>query len=74
MEKLTQIKPKNLGKIKEKEKVHDTMSELYHKRFENYYVEYDELADAKKDKVNQKFKPVNLEFKDYDYHGWFIEE
>ena len=37
------MKPKKLGKIKEKENVYNKVSELYNKRFENYYDEYDEL-------------------------------
>ena len=48
MEILIKKKPTNLGKIKEKEKVYNAVSELYNnKRFENYYDEYDELSDAK---------------------------
>ena len=33
---------KKLGKIKEKEKVYNTVRELYNKRSENYYNEYTE--------------------------------
>ena len=50
------------------------MSELYNKRFENYYDQYDELSDAEIDKLNQKFKLINLKLKDYDYDGWSTEE
>ena len=39
--KLIKMKPTKLGKIKEK--VYNTASELYNKRFENYYDEYNEL-------------------------------
>ena len=35
-----QVKPKTLHKINEKEKMHNTESELYNKRFKNYYDEY----------------------------------
>ena len=34
------MKPKTLHKIKEKEKMYNTESELYNKRFKNYYDEY----------------------------------
>ena len=64
----------NLGKIKEKEKVHNTVSELCNKRFRTYYDEYNEWSDVKKDRLNQKFKPINLKPEDYDYDGWFTEE
>ena len=50
------------------------MSELYNKRFENYYDQYDELSDAEIDKLNQKFKLINLKLKDYDYDRWSTEE
>ena len=36
LEKLIKIKPINLGQVKEKEKLENTASELYNKRFENY--------------------------------------
>ena len=46
------MKPTNLAKIKEKEKVYNTKSKLYNKTFENYCHVYDELSDAKKDKLD----------------------
>ena len=70
MQKLIKMKLTKLGKIKEK--VYNTVSELYNKRFENYYDEYDELSAVKEDKLDQKFKPINLKLKDYD--GSFTEE
>ena len=60
-------------KIKEKEKVHNTVSKLYNKRFENYYDEYNTLSDVKKISA-KKCKPKNLKLEDYDYDGWFTEE
>ena len=54
----------NLGKIKGKGKVYN----MYH------YKEYNKLSDAKKNKLDQEFKPINLKLKDYDYGGWFTEE
>ena len=50
------------------------MSELYNKRFKNYHDNYIELSGVKKDKLNQKSKPINLKLKDYDYDRWFTEE
>ena len=50
------------------------MSELFNKKFENYFDKYNELSDVKKDKLYQKFKPINLKLKDYDYDRWFTEE
>ena len=64
------MKPRNLAKKKEKEKVDNTVSELFNKRYD----QHDELSDAKIDKLNQKFKPINLKLKGYDYNGWFTEE
>ena len=58
LEKLIKMKPTNLDKIKGKEKVHHTVSKLYNKKFENYSNEYDELSDAKKDNLDQKFKSI----------------
>ena len=54
-------------------------SELYNKRFKNYYYEYNELSEAKKDKLGQKLKSINLKnidyrLKEYDYDGFFTEE
>ena len=49
------------------------IDKLQNKRFGNYYHEYKELSDVKKDKLDQKFKPINLKLKDYDYDGWFKE-
>ena len=72
--KLIDMKPINLSKIKEKEKVYNTVSELHNKRFKNYYDEYDELPSTKNNKLDQKFKLINLKLKDYDYYGWFREE
>ena len=74
LQKLIKMKPINLGKIKEKEKVHNIVSELYNKRFENYYYDCNELSDVKKDELEQKFKPINLKLKDYDYDEWFVEK
>ena len=68
------MKPTNWVKIKEREKVYNTVSELYNKRFENYCDKYNELLDVKKDKLDQKFKPLNFKRKYYGYHGWFKEE
>ena len=45
------MKPTNLGRVKENEKVYNTVSELYNKRFENYYNEYNELSNVGKDKL-----------------------
>ena len=39
---------KVINMIIQKEKVYNTVSELYNKKFENYYDEYDGLSDAKK--------------------------
>ena len=42
------MKSRSLGKVKEKEKVYNVISELYTKRFENYHNQYNKLSDAKK--------------------------
>ena len=42
------MNPIKLDKIKEKEKVYRTVSELYNKRFKNYYDKYNKLSDVKK--------------------------
>ena len=41
------MKPKK-DKIKEKKEVFNIVIELYNKRFENYYDEYNKLSDVKK--------------------------
>ena len=60
----------NLSKKKEKEKVYDAAAELYNKRFENYYDEYQELSVPKK--KWSKIKSHKL--KGFIYDGWFTEE
>ena len=42
------MKPTNLGTIKEKGKVCNTLSKLCNKRFRNYDDDYNELSDVKK--------------------------
>ena len=32
------------------------------------------LSDVKKDKLDQKLKPMNLKLKDYNYDGWFYRK
>ena len=54
------MKLTNLVKIKWKEKVYNTVIELYNKRFENCVNEYNELLDVRKDELDQKFKSINL--------------
>ena len=44
----------------EKEKLCNTVSELYNKRVEYYYDEYTELLDARKNQLDQNFKLINL--------------
>ena len=39
-----------------------------------YYDEYDELLDDKKNQLDNKLKPKNLKHEDYNYGGWLIEE
>ena len=68
------MKPTKSGKIKKKEKVYNTVSELYNKKFENYYNEHNELSDVKTDKVVRKFRPISLRLKEYDHDGLFTEE
>ena len=57
LEKLVRMKTTKLDKINVKERVYNTVGELYNKRFENYYDEYNKLSDVKKIK---KFKSKNL--------------
>ena len=54
------MKLTKLVKIKWKEKVYNTVIELYNKRFENGVNEYNELLDVRKDELDQKFKSINL--------------
>ena len=58
LEKLIKMKPTNLDKIKEKGKVYHTVRELYKKRFKFFSNEYNGLWDAKKDNLDEKFKPI----------------
>ena len=51
MQKLIKMKATKLDKIKEKEKVYNTVSELYNERFQNYYDECNKLSDAKKNNM-----------------------
>ena len=54
--------------------MNNTVRELYNKSFQNYYDDYNKLADVKKDKYNKKNNPKNFKLEDYDYHGWLTEE
>ena len=74
LQRLIVIKWTNLGKVKGKEKVDITLSGLYNKRLKGFYDGYNELSDAKRYNLHQKFKPRNLKLKDYDYDEWFTEE
>ena len=47
-EKLIKMKSRSLCKIKKKEKVYNTVSELYTKRVENCHNKYNKLSDDKK--------------------------
>ena len=49
------MKSKNLGKIKEQEKVYNTVGELYNKSFEIIIMNITRLSDAKKNKLDQQF-------------------
>ena len=49
-------------------------TELYNKRFEKHYDKYEELLDAKINKLRHKLNPINLKIEDYDYKGWFTED
>ena len=46
LKKLIKTKATNLRKIKEKEEVFNTMSELYNKRFKNDHDGYNELSNV----------------------------
>ena len=46
------MKLTKLVKIKWKEKVYNTVIELYNKRFENCVNEYNELLDVRKDELD----------------------
>ena len=71
---MIEIKRTNLGKVKGKEKGDITLSGLYNKMLKGFYDGYNELSDAKRDNLHQKFKPRNLKLKGYDYDEWFTEE
>ena len=61
-------------KKKKKEKMYDAATELCNKQFEKFYDERVKLPDTKKNKLDHKFKHVNLKFEDDDYDRWFTEE
>ena len=69
-------KTKSTKKIKNKEKedLSDATSELYDKQIEKYYGIYEKFSDAKKSKLEHKYKPINLRIEEYDYKGWVREE
>ena len=50
--------------------MHDTASEVYNELLEIYSDEYNELADAKKRKLNDNYDPESLFLKEYDYSVW----
>ena len=52
----------------------DAVTELYKKLFKIYYNDYEKLSDAKKYKLDRKFKPINLRLEIYNYDKWFTEE
>ena len=45
-ENLIKVKSRSWDKIKKKEKVYNSMSELHNKRFESYHNEYNKLPGA----------------------------
>ena len=52
----------------------DAAAELHNKQFEKYYDKYEKLSDVEKNKLNLKFKPINLILEAYEYKGYFTEE
>ena len=66
MKKFNKIKP---TKVKEKEKVYDAATELYNKQFKKHYDEHKKSLDAKNNKLDHTYKPINLRLEDYDYNG-----
>ena len=54
--------------------MYDAATELCNKQFEKFYDERVKLPDTKKNKLDHKFKHVNLKFEDDDYDRWFTEE
>ena len=59
-QKLIKRKPTKLGKIKEKEKGYNTVTELYKRRFENYFDKYNEVSDVKKKQARSKIQAYKL--------------
>ena len=59
-QKLIKRKPTKLGKIKEKEKGYNTVTELYKRRFENYFDKYNEFSDVKKKQARSKIQAYKL--------------
>ena len=55
--KLIRMNKKKNRYDKRKIKLYNTVSELYDKRFDNYYDEYNKLSDVKNN-YNKKFKPI----------------
>ena len=49
-------------------------TELYNKRFEKYYHKCEKLSYAKKNKLDKRFKPLELKLEDHDCNGFFTEE
>ena len=69
MGKFKKVKPTKLSK--KEEKVFGIVGDLYNDQFEKYYDEYEELQNAKKIKLDDKYKSINVELKDYDYKEIF---
>ena len=59
-QKLIKRKPTKLGKIKKKEKGYNTVTELYKRRFENYFDKYNEFSDVKKKQARSKIQAYKL--------------
>ena len=47
--------------------MYNTVSKLNIERFENYHDENEKLSGVKKNKYDQKFNPIDLNLKDYNY-------
>ena len=73
MEKLIKMKPTNLDKIKEKEKVYHTVRELYKdlKIFLMNMMDYEMLKKITLMKNSSLY--INLNLRDYDHDGLFTE-
>ena len=71
LNKSNKLNPKNKAQKRKKMNVYDNASDLYNNFLAIYFNEYNEILDAKRNKMKHKYEPKKLFLETYNYDVWF---